>query len=46
MIATNLLPSDLMGRYGERVMSRLLDKTLCTAIRLTGADLRLSGGNK
>ncbi len=46
VIATNLLPGDLMARYGERVMSRLLDKNFCTAIRLTGADLRLSGGNK
>ena len=44
VIATNLLPGDLMARYGERVMSRLLDKGLCTAIRLTGADLRLTGG--
>ena len=46
VIATNLLPGDLMARYGERVMSRLLDKGLCTAVRLTGADLRLSGGRK
>ena len=46
VIATNLLPGDLMARYGERVMSRLLDKGLSTAIRLTGADLRLSGGNR
>jgi DNA replication protein DnaC len=46
VIATNLLPTDLMGRYGERVMSRLLDKNLCTAIRLTGADLRLTGANR
>jgi DNA replication protein DnaC len=46
VIATNLLPGDLMARYGERVMSRLLDRNSCTAIRLTGADLRLSGGNR
>ena len=46
VIATNLLPGDLMARYGERVMSRLLDRGLSTAIRLTGADLRLSGGNR
>ncbi len=46
VIATNLMPADLMSRYGERVMSRLLDKNLCAAIRLTGADLRLSGGNR
>jgi DNA replication protein DnaC len=46
VIATNLLPGDLMARYGERVMSRLLDKGLSTAIRLTGADLRLTGGNR
>jgi DNA replication protein DnaC len=46
VIATNLLPGDLMQRYGERVMSRLLDTRLCSAIRLTGADLRLSGGGR
>lgn len=44
VVATNLLPGDLMKRYGERVMSRLLDTRLCCAIRLSGADLRLSGG--
>ena len=46
VIATNLSPGDLMARYGERVMSRLLDKNLSTAIPLNGADLRLSGGNR
>ncbi len=46
VIATNLTPGDLMARYGERVMSRLLDKNFCTALRLTGADLRLAGGNR
>jgi DNA replication protein DnaC len=46
VVATNLLPGDLMQRYGERVMSRLLDTRLCSAIRLTGADLRLTGGAK
>ena len=46
VVATNLMPQDLMNRYGERVMSRLLDKNLCAAIRLNGADLRLSGGNR
>ena len=46
VIATNLMPSDLMTRYGERVMSRLLDKNTTTAIRLSGADLRLTGGSR
>jgi DNA replication protein DnaC len=46
VIATNLMPSDLMARYGERVMSRLLDKSTTAAIRLSGADLRLTGGGK
>ena len=40
MIATNLSPSQLQERYGERVSSRLLDRTLCAVIQLKGKDLR------
>ena len=40
VIATNLTPLQLKERYGERVASRLLDKTLCRTIQLKGKDLR------
>lgn len=40
VIATNLAPAQMLERYGERVLSRLLDRTLCQAIRLEGKDLR------
>lgn len=39
-IATNLTMSDLAQRYGERVLSRLMDRTKGEFIRLTGQDLR------
>ena len=40
VVATNLTPVQLKERYGERVASRLLDKTLCRTIQLKGKDLR------
>ena len=40
VIATNLTPVQIKNRYGERVASRLLDKTVCGAIQLRGKDLR------
>lgn len=40
VIATNLTPVQLKERYGERVASRLLDKSLCAAVQLKGKDLR------
>ena len=40
VIATNLSPMQLMETYGERVSSRLLDRSSCAAIMLTGKDLR------
>ena len=43
VIATNLTPSQLMTRYGERVCSRLLDKRQNEVILLKGQDLRLRG---
>lgn len=40
VIATNLLPTQLKERYGERIMSRLCDKSMCDSVRLLGVDLR------
>lgn len=40
-IATNLTPVQLQERYGERVSSRLLDRSLCGAMLLRGKDLRI-----
>ena len=39
-VATNLDPLQLQQHYGERVASRLLDRSCCAAMRLTGSDLR------
>lgn len=41
VIATNLSPLQLQQRYGERVSSRLLDRSRCAVIKLEGKDLRL-----
>jgi hypothetical protein len=40
VIATNLTPVELKERYGERVASRLLDRSACGKIPFTGKDLR------
>ena len=40
VIATNLTPVQLQERYGERVSSRLLDRSVCGAVQLKGKDLR------
>ena len=40
VIATNLSPVQLKERYGERVASRLLDRSVCAAVQLKGKDLR------
>lgn len=40
MISTNLTPSNIIDRYGERVFSRLFDKTKSILIRIDGNDLR------
>ena len=40
VVATNLTPAQLKERYGERVASRLLDRSRCCMIRLEGKDLR------
>lgn len=41
VIATNLSPVQLKERYGERVASRLLDRSKGLLIQLEGKDLRL-----
>ena len=40
VVATNLTPVQLKEHYGERVASRLLDRSVCAAIMLKGKDLR------
>ncbi|MBQ3269597.1 MAG: ATP-binding protein [Clostridia bacterium] len=40
VVATNLTPVQLNERYGERVASRLLDRSICGAVQLKGKDLR------
>ena len=40
VVATNLTPVQLKERYGERVASRLLDRSLCAAVQFRGKDLR------
>ena len=41
IIATNLTPPQLKERYGERVASRLLDRTCTAAVQFKGKDLRI-----
>lgn len=41
VIATNLSPLQLQERYGERVASRMLDRSRTAAMILKGKDLRL-----
>jgi len=40
VVATNLTPAQLRERYGERVASRLLDKSSGRIVQLKGKDLR------
>lgn len=40
VVATNLTPAQIMERYGERVASRLLDRTCTAALLFRGKDLR------
>ena len=39
----NLTPAQIQERYGERVCSRLFDRSRALAIKLEGKDLRLHG---
>lgn len=41
LIATNLSPDDIEKRYGERVRSRIADKSRTVLIGMRGTDLRL-----
>ena len=41
VVATNLTPVQLNERYGERVASRLLDRSACAAIQFRGKDMRM-----
>ena len=40
VVATNLTPAQLKERYGERVASRLLDRTCTAPVQFKGKDLR------
>ncbi|MBR3927387.1 MAG: ATP-binding protein [Clostridia bacterium] len=40
VIATNMTPVQLKDRYGERIMSRICDTSVCDSVRLMGRDLR------
>lgn len=40
-ITTNLLPENLMDRYGERIYSRLYNKRTSACFKLDGDDLRI-----
>ena len=46
VLATNLNHMDLMNRYGERVLSRLMDGMNMQTLELKGKDLRLFGRRK
>lgn len=41
IISTNLMPSNILDRYGERIFSRLSFKTKSLIIKMEGEDLRL-----
>ena len=43
LVTTNLTQQQLRERYGERVFSRLFDRSRTLAIKLEGRDLRLYG---
>lgn len=40
LISTNLTPTHIMERYGERVFSRLFDKSKSLLVKIDGSDLR------
>ena len=40
VVATNLTPAQIKERYGERVASRLLDRSCTAPVQFTGKDLR------
>ena len=46
VIASNLMPGDLLQVYGERVMSRLMDQMNMTVVQMKGKDLRFYARRK
>lgn len=45
IFSTNLDGGDILNRYGERIFSRLFDKTKSNVMKITGLDLRTKGEN-
>lgn len=41
IISSNLTPNEIIDRYGERIYSRLFNKTNCLSFNFQNADLRL-----
>ena len=41
IITTNLTPDQILNRYGERVFSRLMNKSNSVLVKLDGEDMRL-----
>ena len=46
VIATNLSPAEVMGRYGERISSRLFAAEHSSTLLFKGEDIRLEPGEK
>jgi len=42
IVTTNLMPADILSRYGERIFSRISNKTKSLILLLSGKDLRLN----
>ena len=42
IITTNLMPENILDRYGERIYSRIANKSSSLLVHLTGKDLRLN----
>ena len=45
IITTNLKPLEFIDRYGERIYSRIFDKSKSVLLNLKGADLRTDNSN-
>jgi len=44
IIATNMTPSEVKERYGERIASRMFDRDKGSYLRFLGKDLRTKNG--
>lgn len=42
IISSNLMPNDVLARYGERIFSRVFNKRECKAFNIVGDDLRIN----